>query len=290
MPTIKLQWWLGNQMFQYALGYALSKQYDEPIILDPFYLENRFFAANWTFRNFELEVFGIKKTYAITNSISRTFLHPRLIEMLRSWQFKGNYIREVWGQYVHHFPKNAYIDGWFNSYQYFESCRDDIYAIFQVKTSISSENQKVLDVIQKAWSRAVSLHVRRGDYVTLASANKWHGVCSLGYYEASIEQMKEKLWDPVFFIFSDDIDWCKANIHFPEWIESHYIDHNGSAGHEDMRLMYSCAHHVIANSSFSWWGAYLWVNLERVVIAPKKWIQENDHSTDNLLPPSWTLL
>ncbi len=290
MPTLKLQWWLGNQMFQYALAYTLSKKYDEKIVLDPFYLENRFFGANWTFRSFELDVFGIEKHYRLPHIFSRKLLHPRLIEMLRSWQFNGNYIREVWGQYVDHFPKNAYIDGWFNSYKYFESYHDDIRILFQVKTPISPRNQSVLDMIQKVGNKSVSLHVRRGDYVTLASTNKWHGVCSLGYYESAINMIREKIENPVFFIFSDDIEWCKENIHFPEGITPHYIDHNGSAWHEDLRLMYSCDHHIIANSSFSWWGAYLGRNTDRIVIAPKKWLETDTFNTQNIIPPSWILL
>jgi hypothetical protein len=290
MPTIKIQWWLGNQMFQYALAYALSKKNNENIVFDPSYLENRFIFANWTFRSFELDVFGIEKNYDSPNAFMRKYIHPRGIETLRSFQFGNRYIREVWGKFIEDFPKDAYLDGWFQSFRYFENYRDAIQEIFTVKTPISEENARILSMIESSNNTAISLHVRRGDYVTLDSANKWHGVCSLWYYESAINLMREKIENPVFFVFSDDIMWCKENILLPEWVEVIYVDHNGSAWHEDLRLMYSCSHHILANSSFSWWWAYLGRNPEKIIIAPKKWLQTDAFSTQNLLPPSWILL
>ncbi len=290
MPTLKLQWWLGNQMFQYALAYCLSKENDERIVFDGTFLENRFFAANWTFRHYELDVFGIKKDYRIPNILFQKYIHPIVSEVIRRFWYGKRYIKEQGGNFIEFFPRESYLDGWFQSYRYFEEYSEDITKIFTVKTPISEENQTILDTIISAKNNSVSLHVRRGDYVTLDSANKWHGVCSIGYYEAAINAMKENLINPIFFVFSDDIKWCQENIHFPEWIIAHYIDNNGSAGHEDMRLMYSCSHHIIANSSFSWWGAYLWRNPKKIIIAPEKWLQTDSFTTQNLIPSSWTLL
>lgn len=290
MPTLKLQGWLGNQMFQYALAYSLSRENNEEIIFDGDFLENRFFAANWTFRHYELDVFGIEKKYTIPNLFSRKFLHPIAFEFLKKIQYGKRYMKEKSGQFIKSFPKNSYLDGWFQSYKYFEKYSSDITKIFTVKTPISEQNQEMLDSIASAWDNAVSLHVRRGDYVSLISANKWHGVCSLGYYETAINSMKEKLANPVFFVFSDDIAWCRENIHFPEWMVAYYVDHNGSAGHEDLRLMYSCSHHITANSSFSWWWAYLGRNPGKTIIAPKKWFQADTFLIQYLIPHLWILL
>lgn len=277
-------------MFEYALAYSLSQKYGEEIIFDGLFLESRYVLASWTFRHYELDVFGINKNYADTSPWISRYIHPGFIEILNRLRFHGRYMKEEGGARIENFPKNAYLDGWFQSYKYFQEYTRELQDIFTVQTPLSKANQDTLDTIQKAGDNAVSLHVRRGDYITLQGANKWHGVCSIGYYEEAIQRMKSKLWDPVFFVFSDEIEWCRENILFPEWIVAHYVDHNGNQGHEDLRLMYSCAHHIIANSSFSWWWAWLGRNPEKIVLAPKKWLQTNSFNTQNLIPPTWILL
>ena len=258
--------------------------------MDGVYLENRFFAANWTFRHYELWAFGISASYTPPWVFSRRYMHPHIWAFFQKLRYGKRYIKEKGWVFIAEFLRDSYLDGWFQSYRYFERYNEEIKNIFTVQTSLSPENQQSLDHITQARDKAVSLHVRRGDYVTLAGANKWHWVCSLGYYESAIAQIIERLYVPVFFVFSDDIEWCKKNITFPEGIGAHYIDHNGSAGHEDLRLMYSCSHHIIANSSFSWWWAYLGRNPEKVIIAPKKWLQTDSFQMKNLIPPSWILL
>ena len=290
MPTIKLQWWLWNQMFEYALAYTLSCNFHEEMILDWYFLVNRFFYADWTFREFELDVFGISKTYSTGNTYISKIIHPSIFSFLKKIAYWNRYICEQNGRLISDFPPNSYLNGWFQSYKYFENYSQEIKEIFTVKTPMSWKNKDFLERISTAWDNSISLHVRRGDYVTLDGANKWHGICSLGYYETAIEFMIKKSVTPVFFIFSDDIAWCKENINFPLGVEVHYIDHNGAAWHEDLRLMYHCSHHIIANSSFSWWWAYLWKNPNKTVIAPSKWLQTDTFSTDNLIPKTWKLL
>lgn len=121
---------------------------------------------------------------------------------------------------------------------------------------------------------SVSLHVRRGDYVRNSRTNATHGVCSIEYYQSAIEYILERVKHPILYVFSDDIEWVKQNLrtHLP----TEYIDHNqGAASHFDMRLMSLCRHHVIANSSFSWWGAWLNPDPNKIVIAPRKWFAAN---------------
>jgi hypothetical protein len=137
-------------------------------------------------------------------------------------------------------------------------------------------------------TNAVSLHVRRGDYVHNSTNAATYEVCSLDYYRASIRHMAERIQQPKFFIFSDDIAWVKNNlkIDFPH----HYVDCNhGEESYNDMRLMSLCQHHIIANSSFSWWGAWLNPNREKIVIAPKNWFAI-ERDTRDLYSAGWMTL
>ena len=290
MPTCKIQWWLWNQMFQYALAYSLAKKYDEHIFFDPYELESRFFLANWTFRKYELDVFDIEKMYIVPYFLTRKYIHPKIISYIKKFLLRDSYICEKDGKFIENFPRNAYLDGWFQSYKYFDAYKSDIVSLFTVRTPISPENQLYLDMIEENKKNVVSLHVRRGDYVTLKNANRWHGVCSLSYYDEAIALCIENISTPIFFVFSDDILWCRENLTFPKWVVVHYIDHNGWAGYEDLRLMYSCHHHIIANSSFSWWWAYLGRNPEKIVLAPKKWLESDTFNTKYLIPPTWKLI
>jgi hypothetical protein len=151
---------------------------------------------------------------------------------------------------------------------------------------LSSYNADLVEQISKV--NAVSLHVRRGDYVQNAKTNANHGVCSLDYYRAAIQNILERVEAPSFFIFSDDIPWVKEHLVLD--IPCRYVDHNqGVESYNDMRLMSLCRHHIIANSSFSWWGAWLNPDPQKIVIAPQKWFA-NDNIVDDLFPPEWVTM
>ena len=131
----------------------------------------------------------------------------------------------------------------------------------------------------------MSLHVRRGDYANNPSALSTHGLCSLDYYREAVNHIAEKVKEPHFFIFSDDMDWAVDNIRIKFPCE--YIDHNkGPGSSEDMRLMSLCRSHIIANSSFSWWGAWLNPDPTKIVVAPKRWFARNVETPD-LIPDGW---
>jgi hypothetical protein len=124
--------------------------------------------------------------------------------------------------------------------------------------------------------------------VTLPEANAFHGLCSPAYYDSAVEHIVRQAKEPVFFVFSDDIAWARENLSFG--FETHFVDHNGpERGDEDLRLMSACHHHIIANSSFSWWGAWLCANPEKIVCAPRKWFNKDIDTPDNL-PSSWLKL
>ena len=131
----------------------------------------------------------------------------------------------------------------------------------------------------------MSLHIRRGDY-TKPSTQSLHGLCNAEYYAKSIAYIAERVENPVFFIFSDDIDWAKENM--KTGYEQYYIDFNdASQNHEDLRLMSNCKHHIVANSTFSWWGAWLDPNPIKIVTIPSIWFAGYDYDTRDLYPDGW---
>jgi hypothetical protein len=158
---------------------------------------------------------------------------------------------------------------------------------FEFLEPAKDRNAEVLEQIRHSFS--ISIHVRRGDYVTLAAASEFHGLMGPDYYKAGAEAiLRGKNETPSFFVFSDDPEWCKENIKLPGEIT--YIDWNtGKNSFEDMRLMSNCKHHVIANSSFSWWGAWLNPSKEKIVVAPKQWFNDTSNQTD-IVPESWIRL
>lgn len=181
---------------------------------------------------------------------------------------------------------SVYLAGYWQSEKYFSDASEAIRADFTFRTPLSKKNAELAERVGQ--TNSVSLHVRRGDYVSSAKTNATHGFCSLDYYRAAVLHMAAHIEQPEFFIFSDDMAWVKANlkIDFP----CRYVDHNqGAESYNDMRLMSLCKHHVIANSSFSWWGAWLNPNPNKTVIAPRKWFA-NDNNVDDLFPSDWVLL
>jgi hypothetical protein len=135
-------------------------------------------------------------------------------------------------------------------------------------------------------ANAVSIHVRRGDYVDSKKSLQFHGLCDISYYQRCIELIEKKIREPSFFVFSDDISWAKDNIRINHPII--FVDHNtAKTAHEDLRLMTHCEHHIISNSSFSWWGAWLCQNPGKIVVAPQQWFKSAIHDTKDLIPRGW---
>jgi hypothetical protein len=181
-------------------------------------------------------------------------------------------------------PNKSYIDGYWQSEKYFKRIEPTVRKEFTLITSPSTKNQKIIDKIKSCES--VSLHIRRGDYVTDPKTNTLYGTCPPEYYEKAIQLMKDKVKHPVYFVFSDDPEWIRSNMvtGYPQ----HVVDINGpDDAHEDLRLMSCCKHHIIANSSFSWWGAWLSNNPKKVVVAPKKWFNNYHKDEQDVVPENW---
>jgi hypothetical protein len=177
-------------------------------------------------------------------------------------------------------PDGTVLNGYWQSEAYFSDIRAQILDDFQFIDPPDSANEDMASCIRE--STAVSLHVRRGDYVT----NQRHGTKPIDYYASALGMMSARVCEPHFFVFSDDPSWCKQNLHID--YPTIYVDHNNAdTGYKDLGLMSQCQHHIIANSSFSWWGAWLNRNPDKIVVAPEQWFADPSIDTDDLYPADW---
>lgn len=182
--------------------------------------------------------------------------------------------------------QDSFCVGIWQSEKYFLDQNETIRKDLELKAPLSLNAETQLVKINN--SNSVSLHIRRGDYVVNSLPNKKHGPLSSEYCDKSIRHILTLNPDSTFFIFSDDMKWVKNNlkIDYPKF----YISNDNITDCEELILMSKCRHNIIANSSFSWWGAWLNTNKEKVVIAPKKWFNVENINTDDLLPHSWIQL
>jgi hypothetical protein len=151
---------------------------------------------------------------------------------------------------------------------------------------LGEENFRIAGMARE--SESVMLHVRRGDYVSDARTLRIHGVCSPAYYRAAVTRMREHCANPRFFVFSNDMTWARDNIDLGP--EAFFVEGNSRMPEVDVHLMAQCQHHIIANSSFSWWGAWLGSHGQQRVIAPAPWFDAPHMRADDLLPPFWEVL
>ncbi len=292
MIIVKLIGGLGNQMFQYALGKKLALKNQDELFLDGSFFSEK---GTHTPREFELDVFSLKAIVAQNEQIE-LFHHKngsRLTSLLRklfALDKKYKTIIERGHEFhpeVLHAKGNIHLIGYWQSELYFADIRQELLRDFQFATLLTDKNQELSKEIQSC--NSVSIHIRRGDYVSNESAKSFHGLCDIPYYKRGIEYLEGNESDLAFFVFSDDIHWAKENlvINAP----TTFIDHNkGKASCEDMRLMSMCKHHIIANSSFSWWGAWLNPHEGKRVIAPKQWFLDSSINTQDVIPNSWIRL
>ena len=280
---------LGNQMFQYAVGRAFSLERGVPLRLD-----TQDFEGYALHNGFELErIFNIDAKLA-SGSDLRKVLGWRAFSPVRRRLFRKQlarfrgpslFVDNLTGQrpQVSAMPDMSYLMGNWQSEKNFKHAEDTIRSDFSFKTPLTGRNAEVTALIKN--SLAVSLHVRRGDIAANPTAFAVHGLCSLDYYRCAVEYVTAHVADPEFFIFSDDMPWVRENLHVE--YPCHYIEHNkGPESYNDMRLMSLCRHHIIANSSFSWWGAWLDPRGDKIVVAPDRWFAAEFDSSD-IIPSTW---
>jgi Glycosyl transferase family 11 len=293
MIVVNLKGGLGNQMFQYAAGAALAARHGVPLLLDLHSLQRNTQETNqFTPRNAELNIFNLKIEEAPQELLQKfqsvtSTLHYRIRRNISESLVRYRIFQHDELNYPELFSRlggYTYLNGFFQSEKFFNSQQAYIRKLFTWRDPLNSANEAAAGKI--AMCEAVSVHVRRGDYLKPANAALFGNICTAEYYQCALEKIKSEVSNPVFFIFSDDMPWVRNNLN--TGAETHYIDFNtGHNSHLDMRLMSLCRHHIIANSSFSWWGAWLNANTNKKVIAPKVWIHQSDAHIDDILPAEW---
>lgn len=284
---------VGNQLFQYAAAYALAKRWKMDLRLDvrcpP--------SGCGLYYQYRLDAFNVSVRPKMSRSLQgrkiANSLRKRAVKLLRCARNFSDIIfldeQVAYHMDVRFFrspplEKTVYLEGWWQSPLYFEDSAEDIRREFSFKDALSGKNEDMCRHIKNV-PAAVSLHIRRGDYLTIPGAP----VLPLSYYYEAIEQIGQRVKEPTFFVFSDDLLWAKENL--PRSKSFIFVDINGvNSAHEDLRLMSVCRHHIIANSSFSWWGAWLNPKNDKVVIAPKYWLMGEGSYYADLFPCGWILM
>jgi len=286
---------LGNQLFQYAAARAVALRRGVTLRLDTSWYVGR------RDRSYVLSHFDIREN----------LLSPREMRLLRYWTDDGRHAQAkravssllpllrvtrisdppgAADPSIFPTSRRLLLDGFWQSPVYFDEIGDVIRREFRLKAEPDERTAEIVGRMSACES--VSVHVRRGDYVTDRTANRVHGTCGIEYYDRAAKIICEKIDSPRFFVFSDDSDAARRELRLPGPTE--FIDRNADGRDwEDLRLMRSCRHHVIANSSFSWWGAWLAHHDEQIVIAPHDWYRPGakpGHRIRDLIPQSWDLV
>ena len=285
MIIIKLKGGLGNQMFQYAAGLAAAFRRDQELRIDATGYDDPRVINSDTPRKYGLYTFNISGKIAMSEEAIKA-RNPYGIFSKAFRLFNQRFLKRYYIDYDPDFFKkdHKYIEGYFQSEKNFIDIKEKVAKEFTLKKEFESESFLIeKNKINK--TKSVSVHIRRGDYISDPKTNSVHEVCSKEYYERAIDLMKSKIEAPVFYFFSDDIEWVKKE--FGEREDFKYISSPNLKEYEELILMSVCAHNIIPNSSFSWWGAYLNQNQNKVVIAPKKWVNIKPDPHPNITPESW---
>lgn len=289
MIIVRLTGGLGNQMFQYAFGRSLAEKHQTELKLDL-----RFYSdplLNVPVRTYDLDIFNICENIATETEIARFAKRVRheLTDraLNRVLGLKRSHIREP----HYHFsptafdsPDNVYISGYWQSEKYFSELEALIRSEFTFRDEPSPNASKLIAKIIE--TNGVCVHVRRGDFLV----NPFNGLHGVEYYGKGEEILLSRYKDLHFFVFSDDIDWCEENLRFdsPTTFVSH--DFGPRKFRDDLRLMSACTHFIIANSSFSWWAAWLGGDRDKAVIAPSAWVTDSSYDTGDLIPSGWLII
>lgn len=299
MIVVKLMDGLGNQMFQYAFGRYLQEVYNEPIVFETTKLNDK------SLRRLRIQDLNIgdgqigswRMAGKIENLVLRNYSKGVRALMAKRFGLRGDegykrmirlgfYTTEDPIQY-HPFRRSKlpikFVRGYFQSEKYFAPIKDIIKKEFMVKKSPNDEQKEIISEI--CGQQSVAIHIRRGDYIN----SKRFDVCTEDYYVNAVKKMNEILERPVYYVFSNsrsDLEWIKKNHHLPA--ENIIYMDRGISEIDDLRFMYNCHHHIISNSTFSWWGSYLCVHEGNMTIAPDHWYNDIADYQD-IYRPGWII-
>lgn len=245
---------LANQALMWAFGQSMSLQRQEPVYYN-------WKKSTW---NYALDAYGIPLEQALCENLRKIYLEP-------SFNFDPDAIKQPFG---------TYFRGYWQSERYLEKHADVIRQKLVIQRELSPYSFEMLDLIQN--TNSVALHVRRGDYLTPMTA-KFHGAPGMDYYQQALSLVREKIGDMKVFVFSDDPNWCR------EHLNAFWIIDSGNQ-HEDLELMKNCKHGIMANSTYGWLANWLGDYPGRVVVAPKKWFNDPNVNTVDLIPSRWITL
>jgi hypothetical protein len=279
---------LGNQMFQYATAKSISVARNVDFKIDTCKMNN----SNFITRNFLLSKFNISAQMAQIDEVFEFHNNKYFDFVLRKlYQKNIKLTNKIFEKKYFHFDKDllsnqkGYLDGYWQSFKYFENIRDILLKEFTLVQELNFENKLILNQINE--SNSVSIHIRRGDYVKDKKNEKIYAVFGMEYYEDAIFYLIKTIQNPSFFVFSDDLEWASKNLDLKN---ATFVDVNATQNPaNDLILMSSCKHNIIANSTFSWWSAWLNKNAQKVFIAPKRWMSTIDN-LDDLYPQNWIRL
>lgn len=277
MIIVKLVGGLASQMHKYAIGRALAIKHNTDLKLDLSWFENT--PSEDTKRTYVLSNYAIKATVASKKEIQQFRPNWFLLKL-------NNKLSQYFGinlNFKHYnnksfmtleefdaLPDNLYIEGEWAGYKYFEQLRDTLIEELSLTQELSPHAKNLIDTIRT--KQSVSMHVRRGDYISNPHAAKLHCTCSLQYYAQALALLKEKIGDFHLFVFSDDIDWVKEN--FTKIIDNDIFYVEGLNDIEEFEIMSKCHHNIIANSGFSWFASWLNNKSDKIIIAPAYWVQK----------------
>ena len=291
MIIVRIMCGLGNQMFEYAAGRALALRLGAELKLDAAWFDNK---REITPRKYALDIFPLQVSQATRREsealrfIPRSFIDKILFRPARN---APSYLREPHFQYwpaVENIRASAYLDGHWQSERYFADHADVIRRDFTFPSLPEDSETSALAENIRRTPNATAVHVRRGDYAVLPSELKFHGLCPPEYYRDALDAVSARAGNDIrLFIFSDEPDWVRRQFDC-SGKKATVVDcpGHGAEPWRDMFLMSLCRHHVIANSSFSWWGAWL-ADTDGVVCAPSAWFADAAMDTRDLCPPSW---
>lgn len=261
-------------MFQYACGRALSLRNNDKLSL----VRSEY--QGDVARKFSLTNFAIKGEMIEPDAVPKL---PKLFARLNQKLTRNFYVGFDSNILKKH-GQTVYLDGYFQSEKYFQDFAEEIRLDFSLVAPLAGQAAEIADRIKND-PNAVSLHVRHGDYLTHPD---FGGIATLEYYERAINHIRAVMPSAKFYIFSDDIDWCRSEL--PLGSDATFVSNPELKDYEEMILMSLARHHIIANSSFSWWGAWIGNNPDKIVIAPEKWSNLHENWYSDIIPSTWIRL
>ena len=289
MIIVNLIGGLGNQMFQYACGQAIAAATNQEVRYS-----TDIFTQQFTHNGYELDgVFGLNVPMATTSDLQKIigplrthptcrramvkYQVPQFLLGKRFWIERGNAFD---GHLAENLEAGGYLHGYWQSERYFSSISDQIRAAFTFRgvENLALPNREQINL---------SVHVRRGDYLNAGSV---HASCNAEYYARALDSLDLKTDSTCVYVFSDDPAWARdalSGLH----PNTHFVEgHIGAESYKDMYLISQCDHHIIANSSFSWWGAWLNPSPQKRVVAPRRWFSDPSLTDRDIVPQSWERL